>query len=97
MKSKWVRCLWHAHHSRLFATAESSKRLTIPGVGVGDTWIKHTLLITGRRKKHSLKAPLPHGHADFMRLLTDGRDAAVAHAGFLVVTGGRSHITEFAQ
>lgn len=32
-----------------------------------------------------------------MRLLTDGRDATVAHAGLLVVTSGRSHITELAQ
>lgn len=32
-----------------------------------------------------------------MRVLTDGRDAAVAHAGLLVVTGGRSHITKFTQ
>lgn len=32
-----------------------------------------------------------------MRLLTDGRDAAVAHAGLLVVTSGQSHIAKLTQ
>lgn len=32
-----------------------------------------------------------------MWLLTDRCNAAVAHAGFLIVTGGRSHIAKFTQ
>lgn len=32
-----------------------------------------------------------------MRLLTDGGNAAVAHAGLLVVTSGQSHIAKLAQ
>lgn len=46
----------------------------------------------------SPKAPfLPHGHADFLRLLTDGGDAAVAHARLLVVTSGQCHVAKLAQ
>lgn len=43
------------------------------------------------------KATLPDSHTDFAGLLTDGCDTAVAPAWLLVVTGGRSHITEFTQ
>lgn len=43
------------------------------------------------------KATLPDSETDFMWLLTDGGNAAIAHAGFLVVTGGRSHIAKFTQ
>lgn len=44
-----------------------------------------------------MEATLPNSQTDFVRVLADGRDAAVAQAGFLVVTGRRSHIAKFTQ
>ena len=43
------------------------------------------------------EARSPDGHADLLRLLADGRDAAVAPAGLPAVTGGRPHVAELAQ
>lgn len=51
----------------------------------------------GKERITSSKALLPYSHTDFLWLFTDGGDAAVAQAGFLVVTGGKSHITKFTQ
>lgn len=53
--------------------------------------------VTEKARPPSSKAHLPHSHADFMWLLADGRDAAVAHAGLLVVTSGQSHVAKLAQ
>lgn len=50
-----------------------------------------------REKRFFSKATLPDSHTDFVGLLTDGCDTAVAPARFLVVTGRRSHVTEFTQ
>lgn len=64
-----------------------------PGTGLVTALSK----VIQKARALSPKAPLPHSHADFMRLLTDGSDAAIAHAGLLVVAGGQSHITKLAQ
>lgn len=43
------------------------------------------------------EAASPDGHADLVRLLADGRDAAVAPAGPPAVAGGRPHVAELAE
>lgn len=53
--------------------------------------------VTGKARPPSSKVRLPHSHTDFLWLLTDGCDAAVAHAGLLVVASGQSHVAKLAQ
>lgn len=61
------------------------------------TWQTHIPPQSGEGRMTAQEAALPDGHTDFVRLLADGCDAAVAHAGPLVVAGGRPHVTKLAE